>query len=32
VEWASVISGRCTVTVIAPPGDAQISDLGSGDV
>jgi oxalate decarboxylase len=31
-EWAYVISGRCRVTVIAPSGDAEISDFGPGDV
>ncbi len=31
-EWAYVISGRCRVTVIAPTGDAEISDFGPGDV
>jgi oxalate decarboxylase len=31
-EWAYVISGRCRVTVIAPSGNAEISDFGPGDV
>lgn len=31
-EWAYVISGRCRVTVIAPSGDAEISDFGPGDI
>lgn len=31
-EWAYVIAGRCRVTVIAPSGDAEISDFGPGDV
>jgi oxalate decarboxylase len=31
-EWAYVIGGRCRVTVIAPSGDAEISDFGPGDV
>ncbi|MGC1381119.1 MAG: cupin domain-containing protein [Candidatus Baltobacteraceae bacterium] len=31
-EWAYVVSGRCRVTVIAPSGDAEISDFGPGDV
>ena len=29
-EWAYVVSGRCRVTVIAPSGDAEISDFGPG--
>src|SRR5579883_699430 len=31
-EWAYVISGSCRVTVIAPSGNAEISDFGPGDV
>jgi oxalate decarboxylase len=31
-EWAYVISGCCRVTVIAPTGDAEVSDFGPGDV
>jgi oxalate decarboxylase len=31
-EWAYVISGHCRVTVIAPSGDAEVSDFGPGDV
>ena len=31
-EWAYVVSGRCRVTVIAPSGNAEISDFGPGDV
>lgn len=31
-EWAYVVSGRCRVTVIAPAGDAEISDFGPGDI
>lgn len=31
-EWAYVIGGRCRVTVIAPSGDAEISDFHPGDV
>ena len=31
-EWAYVVSGGCRVTVIAPSGDAEISDFGPGDV
>jgi oxalate decarboxylase len=31
-EWAYVVSGRCRVTVIAPSGDAEISDFAPGDV
>lgn len=31
-EWAFVVSGRCRTTVIAPSGNAEISDFGPGDV
>jgi len=31
-EWAYVISGSCRVTVIAPSGNAEISEFGPGDV
>jgi oxalate decarboxylase len=31
-EWAYVVTGRCRVTVIAPSGDAEVSDFGPGDV
>jgi oxalate decarboxylase len=31
-EWAYVVSGNCRVTVIAPSGNAAVSDFGPGDV